>query len=239
METEDLSNSLIEQYRTASVPSIWSALQDLHGYHQSFMQGVSNQTEGQQLVGRARTLRFVPPRPDIQEQTPSGENAPEARAMARCGPGDVLVCDVSSSPYSSSGGEMKLLQLQMNRAEGIVTDGAIRDLVAVKNHGFKIFAAGGTVAAGLAPFMWSYDENIVIQCGGIAVKPGDLIVGNDDGIVCVPKQWAVEVIEWVDEHDHFESVIRDMILRDNVRPTTYYNKEMFEKLKEEKKRTQR
>ena len=55
----------------------------------------------------------------------------------------------------------------------------------------------------------------------------------------MPKQWAVEVIEWVDEHDHFESVIRDMILRDNVRPTTYYNKEMFEKLKEEKKRTQR
>ena len=51
METEDLSNSLLEQYRTASVPSIWSALQDLHGYHQSFMQGVSNQTEGQQLVG--------------------------------------------------------------------------------------------------------------------------------------------------------------------------------------------
>ena len=87
--------------------------------------------------------------------------------------------------------------------------------------------------------MWSYDENIVIQCGGIAVKPGDLIVGNDDGIVCVPKQWAAEVIEWVDEHDHFESVIRDMILRDNVRPTTYYNKEMFEKLKEEKRGTER
>ena len=151
--------------------------------------------------------------------------------MARCGPGDALVCDVSGSRYSSSGGEMKLLQLKMNGAEGIVTDGAVRDLTGVRKLGFKIFAAGGTVAAGKAPFMFSYEENVVIQCGGIAVRPGDLIVGNDDGVVCVPSQWAEEVIDWVEEHDYLEDVIREMVLRDNVRPTTYYNAAMFEKLR--------
>lgn len=235
MEPNDLSNQLLDRYRAASVPSIWSALDELHGYQLSFMDGVFSQTPGVQLVGRARTLRFIPPRPDIFDETPVGENAPEAHAMARCGPGDVLVCDVAGSRYSSSGGEMKLLQLRMNEAEGVVTDGAIRDLVGVRQHGYKIFSAGGTVAAGKAPFMFSYEENVVIQCGGIAVKPGDLIVGSDDGIVCVPKQWAEEVIDWVDEHDYLEGVIRDMILRDNVTPTTYYNAAMFEKLKAERK----
>ena len=221
------------------MPTVWSALDELHGYHQSFMQGVSSQTPGEMLVARARTLRFIPPRPDIFDETPAGEDAPEARAMSRCGPGDTLVCDVAGSRYSSSGGEMKLLQLKMNRAEGIVTDGAVRDLVGVRKLGFKIFAAGGTVAAGKAPFMFSYEENVVIRCGGIAVRPGDLIVGNDDGVVCVPSQWAEEVIDWVEEHDYFEDVIREMVLRDNVRPTTYYNAAMFEKLKEEREEESR
>ena len=231
----DLPDSLLERYRRASVPTVWSALDELHGYHQSFMQGVSSQTPGETLAARARTLRFIPPRPDIFDETPAGEDAPEARAMSRCGPGDTLVCDVAGSRYSSSGGEMKLLQLKMNGAEGIVTDGAIRDLVGVRKLGFKIFAAGGTVAAGKAPFMFSYEENVVIQCGGIAVRPGDLIVGNDDGVVCVPSQWAEQVIDWVEEHDYLEGVIREMVLRDNVRPTTYYNAAMFEKLRAERR----
>jgi len=235
MHPNDLPNELLTRYSGVSVPTVWSALDELHGYHQSFMQGVSNQTGGETLVGRARTLRFIPPRPDIFDETAAGKNAPETIAMQRCGPGDVLVCDVAGSRYSSSGGEMKLLQLQMNRAEGVVTDGAIRDLVGVKKLGFKIFAAGGTVAAGKAPFMFSYEENVMIQCGGIAVRPGDLIVGNDDGVVCVPQQWAGDVIDWVDEHDHLEGVIRDMVLRDNVPPTTYYNSAMFEKLKAERR----
>ena len=172
MEPNDLPDALLDRFRRASVPTVWSALDELHGYHQSFMQGVSSQTPGEMLVARARTLRFIPPRPDIFDETPVGEDAPEARAMARCGPGDALVCDVSGSRYSSSGGEMKLLQLKMNGAEGIVTDGAVRDLTGVRKLGFKIFAAGGTVAAGKAPFMFSYEANVVIQCGGIAVRPG-------------------------------------------------------------------
>ena len=234
MESDDLPDDLLERYRGVSVATVWSGLDELHGYQESFMQGVFAQTAGEKLVGRARTLRFVPPRPDLWEETPTGADAPETMAMARCGRGDVLVCDVGGSRYSSSGGEMKLLQLRMNEAEGVVTDGAIRDITGVRRMGFKIFAAGGTVAAGKAPFMFSYEENGVIQCGGIAVRPGDLIVGNDDGIVCVPKQWATEVLEWVEEHDYLEGVIRDMVLRDGVPPTTYYNAEMFERLRAER-----
>ncbi len=233
MESNDLADDLLERYRGVSVATVWSGLDELHGYQQSFMQGVFAQTAGETLVARARTLRFVPPRPDLVEETPSGGDAPEARAMGRCGVGDALVCDVGGSRYSSSGGEMKLLQLRMNGAEGVVTDGAIRDITGVRRMGFKIFAAGGTVAAGKAPFMFSYEENVVIQCGGIAVRPGDLIVGNDDGVVCVPRQWAAEVLEWAEEHDHLEGVIRDMVLRDGVRPTEYYNAAMFERLRAE------
>lgn len=154
--------------------------------------------------------------------------------MARCGPGDALVCDVAGSRYSSSGGEMKLLQLSMNRAEGIVTDGAIRDLTGVRKLGFKIFAAGGTVAAGKAPFMFSYEENVVIQCGGITVRPGDLIVGSDDGVVCVPSQWAEEVIDWVEEHEEAEEHVKRQILESGANPGRFYPP--TDELKEELRR---
>ena len=235
MESDDLPDDLLERYRGVSVATVWSGLDELHGYQESFMQGVFAQTAGEKLVGRARTLRFVPPRPDLWEETPAGADAPEAMAMARCGRGDVLVCDVGGSRYSSSGGEMKLLQLQMNEAEGVVTDGAIRDITGVRRMGFKIFAAGGNRSPpGRRPSCSPTRENGVIQCGGIAVRPGDLIVGNDDGIVCVPKQWAAKVLEWVEEHDYLEGVILDMVLRDGVPPTTYYNAAMFERLRAER-----
>ena len=233
-ERDDLPQDLLERYRTVSTATVWSALDALYGYQISHMEGVFNQTPGRQLVGRARTLRFIPPRPDLMGETAKDHRAPEALAMSRCGPGDVLVCDVARSRYSSSGGDMKLMQLKMNGAEGIVTDGAIRDISGVREHGFKMFAAGGTIAAGKAPYMFSYEENAVIGCGGAAVRPGDLIVGNDDGIVVVPKQWAEPVIDWVEEHQHHEDIIREMIVREKAPPTKFYNGAMFDKLRKER-----
>jgi len=230
----EITHELIERYRKIDTPTIWSALHTLYGYGLSFMQGVDLQTPGRKLVGRARTVRFVPSRPDLLAETGKGQNAPETHAMNRCGPGDVLVCDVNGVRYGSSGGDMKLLQLKMNRAEGIVTDGAIRDLSTVRKYGYIIYAKGGTPSAALAPWPMSFEENVVIGCGGIAVRPGDLIVGDDDGVMCVPQQWAVAVADWSEEHNEFEEIIKERVIRENVPPMTYYNSAMFDKLKKEK-----
>ncbi len=231
MAADQIEQDTINRYKKPALATIYSGLQRM-GYEYCFMEGLKSFTPGVRMVGRARTLRYLPPRPDMLGSS-AGEDAPEYRAMSLCGPGDVLVADAMGRRRHAIGGDMILLQLKMVGAEGVVTDGGIRDMAAVVEYGYGVFAGGATPAARW-PHLGSYDANVDVQCGGILVRPGDLIVADDEGIVCVPKQHASEVIEWVEEHEQDEEVVKKMILRDNVVPGKYYNTEMFEKLIEER-----
>ena len=173
------------------------------------------------MVGRVKTLRFIPPRPDIMEETHRGETSPEYEAMGSCEPGDVLVIDGMGKKYAAIGGDVKLLQLKIVGAAGMVTDASIRDLDIVKDYGIKIFAGGRTPMGG-AGEIDPYEANVTIQCGGVAVRPGDLIVADDDGVVVVPEKIAVEVIDWVEEHEAVEEYIKELIEKENVAPGKYY-----------------
>ena len=202
MAGQAISQDLLERYKKVTVATVYGGVRRL-GYEPCFMRGIRAFTPGAHLVGRARTLRFIPPRPDIMKETHRGEDSPEYRAMGSCGPGDVLVCDAMGRKYAAIGGDVKLLQLKMVGAEGVVTDGAVRDLDTVRGYGLKLFAGGRTPTGG-APEVDPYEDNVTIQCAGVAVRPGDLIVGDDDGVVVVPEQVAEEVIEWVEEHEQVE-----------------------------------
>jgi regulator of RNase E activity RraA len=150
-----------------------------------------------------------------------GEDSPEYHAMGSCGAGDVLVCDAMGKRYAAIGGDVKLLQLKMMGAEGVVTDGGIRDLELVKGYGLKVFAGDRTPMGG-ADEIDPFEANGTIQCGGVAVRPGDLIVADDDGVVVVPKQLAAEVIEWVEEHEGAEEYVKGLIEKERVAPGKYY-----------------
>ena len=178
-----ISDEIVQRYRNVTVATVYGGVIQ-KGYEPCFMRKVQAFTPGEHLVGRAKTLRFVPPRIDIQKETQQGAESPEYVAMGSCEPGDVMVMDAMGKSWASIGGDVKILQLKMAGAEGLVTDGAIRDLDAVKEYGFKLFAGGRTGAVGI-PDVWPYEANGTIQCGGVAVRPGDLIVGDDDGIVVV------------------------------------------------------
>ncbi len=234
MAGQELPQELLDRYRKVSVATVYSGVRQL-GYEPCFMRGVRAFTPGARLAGRARTLRFVPPRLDIQKETQRGEASPEYAAMGSCGPGDVLVCDALGKAHASIGGDVKILQLKMVGAEGIVTDGAIRDLDAVRAYGLKLFAGGRTGAIGV-PDVWPFEANVTIQCGGVAVRPGDLIVGDDDGVVVVPKHVAAEVLEWAEEHEQHEEYIKGLIQKERVAPGKYYNAETFKRLHEERRR---
>ena len=234
MQTNDISDDILERYRKVAVATVYSGVREA-GYEPCFMTGVRPFTPGARLVGRARTLRFIPTRPDIMAETHHGEDSPEYRAMASCGPGDVLVCDAMGEAYAAIGGDVKLLQLKMNRAEGVVTDGGIRDLDVVSEYGLKIFAGGRTPRGG-GPEIDSHQEDVAIQCGRVAVRPGDLVFGDDDGVVVVARAIAEDVIDWVEEHEEIEEHIKGLIQKENVAPGKYYNQESFERFHKELKR---
>ena len=231
-----VSEEIVQRFKEVAVSTVLGALSAL-GYMPCFMKGVKAFTPGNHLVGTARTLRFIPPRPDIAAEVIHGADSPEYRAMASCQKGEVLVCDAMGVKHGSIGGDVKLLQLKMVGASGVVTDGAIRDLDVVKTYGLGVFAQERTLSGGPLEGVMPYEENVTIACGGVAVRPGDLIVGDDDGVVVVARSIVLEVLEWAEDHEISEEYIKERIQIENVAPGKYYNTETFKRLSEERRQT--
>lgn len=230
---DTIPEEIIQRFRNVSVSSVFGAVSAL-GYMPCFMKGVRAFTPGAHLVGTARTLRFVPPRPDILAEVSRGADSPEYRAMGSCQKGEVLVCDAMGVKYGSIGGDVKLLQLKMVGAAGVVTDGAIRDLDVVKTYKLAVYAQERTLSGGPQEGVIPYQENVTIACGGVAVRPGDLIVADDDGVVVVARSVILDVIEWAEDHEKSENQMKELIQIENVAPGKYYNPETFKRLSEER-----
>ncbi|MBI4219314.1 MAG: hypothetical protein HY682_04150 [Chloroflexi bacterium] len=222
MKPVNVPQSVLDRLKHLPIATIWGQLKR-EGIDPNFMEGVKTFTPGKRLAARARTLRFLPPRPDKDKECRAGENSPEYRAMARCGSGDVLVADIMGRPLAAIGGDVKLLQLAMNKAEGLVTDGAIRDLDVIvrEKYGLIIYAQGRTPYGG-RPWAEPYEENLDIQCGGVLVRPGDVLVGDDDGVVVVPSWIAAEICTRVEEVEGVEAFIKEKIKREKCSPGRYY-----------------
>lgn len=236
-EPVDVPQDILDRFKKLPVATIWNHVMRDANVPLPFMEGVRPYTPGQRLAARARTLRYLPPRPDLLKEVNLGEDAPEYIAMSRCGPGDVLVADIMGQTRPCVFGDVKAMQLKMNNADGIVTDGAIRDLdvMNAENYDLIIYASART-PYGNAPWAIPAEENVDIQCGGALVRPGDVLVGDDDGVVVVPSWFAAECVEIVEEHEAVEAYIKEKIQAEGVRPGRYYppTPEMFEEYRQQR-----
>ena len=191
------------------------------GWPSSYIQGARPLLLGQSMAGRAVTLRFVPHRPDLASDKPKGENSAEYVAIELCGPQEVLVIDALGWKYSSIGGDIKFMRLMQRRVGGLVTDGGVRDSVVLKDYGFPVFSASTTAEQGPADF-WPWQVNDAIQCGGVLVRPGDAIVGDDDGVVVVPSSEVEDVIKISHQREEVEEVIKQQLAVEKCSPGKYY-----------------
>lgn len=191
------------------------------GYVGAHIQGVHSLIPSQKLVGRAVTMRFVPSRPDLRAEVIGGTESAEYRAMEACGPGDVLVMDAMRLGGPSSAGDIKLWRLKQRGAEGVVTDGGVRDLTMLKTYGIGIFAARETNMT-MPSHMLPYETQVAIQCGGILVRPGDYITADDGGAVVIPRQLAAEVVAKAMEYERLEAAVKHQLEREDVSPGKYY-----------------
>lgn len=233
----DVPNDVLDRFRKLPVATIWQHVMRDAGVQLPFMENLVLYTQGKRLAGRARTLRYLPPRPDLQAGVEKGENAPEYRAMARCGSGDVLVADMMGATKACIFGDVKALQLKMNGAEGIVTDGGMRDLDVMEEEKYNLIVyAGGRTPYGSAPWAVPIEENVDIQCAGVLVRPGDVLVGDGDGVVVVPSWFAEECVEIVEEHEGVEAYIKEKIQAEGCAPGKYYppSPEMWEEYRQSK-----
>ena len=187
----------------------------------SMFEGALPLQAGQKLAGRAVTLRFVPHRPDLAADKPKAEQSAEYVAFELCGPGEVLVIDAMGWQYSSIGGDIKFYRLFQRQVGGLVTDGAVRDTASLKDYGFPVYSAAATAKQGPAEF-WPWEVNEAIQCGGVLVRPGDAIIGDDDGVVVIASSMVDEVIRIAHEREEVEEVIKAQLKLEKCSPGKYY-----------------
>lgn len=208
------------------------------GWNQTMIKGSNSLFKGKKIFGEAITLSFVPYRKDLLEDLPKKSNSPEYKAFELCGPNKVLVAS-SVGPLESIGGDIKFLRLFQKKAEGIVTDGSVRDSEELKKYNFPVFANSFTSKQGVG-IMLPYSVNQIINCGGVLVRPGDLILGDDDGVVVLPKSIANEVLSISNEREEIEKAIKSELHNNPDSPGKYYpfNDDTY-KLYEEFKKTKK
>ncbi len=214
-------DSVLEGLKKLPTATVYNAVR-YFGSTLCVCEGLQNFTNGEKMASRARTLRFLPNRDDLKADTDLGEASPEFVAMGKCGPGDVLVADIQGDTKTVVAGDVKLLQLKMNNADGVVIDGAIRDLDVLRDedYGLTVYATARSLHGG--PTASPAEEGGQIQCGGALVRPGDVMVGDDDGVIVVPSWMAAQVLEHATEHEEVENYIKEKIAAENVAPGKYY-----------------
>jgi len=164
-------------------------------------------TPGQQMVGEAVTLRYVPAREDMNAAIHvSNPEHPQRKAINNIGPGEVLVIDARGELRSGTLGEILMARMKARGAAGLVTDGAVRDAVGIRGVGLPAFV-GGTHASASQTIHYAADINSIVGCGGIMVCPGDVILGDDDGVVVIPRKFAAQVAKQAVEHDELEAYL--------------------------------
>lgn len=130
--------------------------------------------------------------PALTVKTRPGDNLMIHKAMAIAKPGDVIVVDAGGDLTNALIGEMMLTRIIKSELAGIVIDGAVRDAGFIRSQKFPVFAAGVTHRG---PYKNGPGEiNVPIAIDGMVIEPGDLIIGDDDGLLCVPFDDAEEVL---------------------------------------------
>jgi 2-keto-4-pentenoate hydratase/2-oxohepta-3-ene-1,7-dioic acid hydratase in catechol pathway/regulator of RNase E activity RraA len=163
------------------------------GLNNVTIDGVRPLHPGAKLVGTARTLRFVPNREDLFDSHGGGYNA-QKRAFDAVGEGEVIVIEARGEAGSGTLGDILAIRANARGAAGIVTDGGVRDQDAVAAVGIPVYSSGAHPAVlGRKHVPWDHD--ITIACGGTTVQPGDIIVGDADGVIVVPPSFAEEVAD--------------------------------------------
>ena len=169
-----------------------SAQLRVRGLNNVVIEGVSPLVSGSKVVGTAKTLRFVPNREDLFKSHGGGYNA-QKRAFDSLQNGEVVVIEARGESGSGTLGDVLALRAKAQGATGVITDGGVRDSAEVADI-LPVFATSKSPAVlGRKHVPWESD--VAVACGNATVLPGDVIVGDDDGVIVIPRDLVDEVVD--------------------------------------------
>ena len=166
--------------------------------------------EQPRMVGIAFTMRFIPSREDKDGPNSTNRSTVQPQAMEECPPGHVLMIDSRGDSRAASAGDLYVGRLKARGAAGIVTDGGFRDTDGVFKTGLPAYHRRPSSPP--SPIAHRpVDLNLPIACGGVAVYPGDIVVGDAEGVVIVPRHVADKVAEEAGRMTMFEDWVENRV----------------------------
>lgn len=182
------------------------------GLRRTWLRDVRPAAPGQpRMVGEAFTLRFVPAREDIGGMASYAAGpSTHQRAFEECPPGHVLVADTHGETNACTCGDLLIGRLKARGAAGIVTDGGFRDAAELEQLGFPAYHRQPVPPPSFLG-LHAVELNGPIGCAGVAVYPGDIMVGDTEGVVVIPAAIANDVAAEAWEATRYEEYASEMI----------------------------
>jgi regulator of RNase E activity RraA len=211
-----LSTTTRDQLKTVSTATLCTALFK-RGLRNQFIQDVrpvnTDLTAKQpNMVGEAFTLRYIPAREDLNPITVFQDRThPQRVAVEQCPPGAVMVFDSRKDARAASAGSILISRLMVRGCAGAVTDGGFRDSPEIAALQFPCYHQRPSAPTNLTLHQ-ALDINVPIGCGDVAVWPGDVMVGDKEGVIVVPAGIADEVAAEAIEMTAFEDFVTEQVL---------------------------
>lgn len=206
-----LSNTTRDKLKAVSTATLCTAL---------FKRGLRNQMiqavlpldpNKPTMVGEAFTLRYIPAREDLNPITVFQDRShPQRRGVEDCPPGAVFVIDSRKDARAASAGGILVTRLMQRGVAGIVTDGGFRDAAEIAKLAIPSFHQRPSAPTNLTLHQ-AVETNVPIGCGDAPVWPGDVIVGDSDGVVVIPAHMADDIAAEAVEMTAFEDFVIEKV----------------------------
>ncbi len=162
---------------------------------------------GPRVAGPAFTLRFLPMREDLATLDSYAKPGSIRQAIEEIPPGCFVVIDARGEQGAGTLGDILVARLKARGAVAVASDGPMRDVAEIRALDLPIFCTGAVAPPSIARLTFTGWQEPV-GCGGVAVIPGDLVVGDEDGVVVVPRALAEEVARDAVEQERFERFVQ-------------------------------
>jgi regulator of RNase E activity RraA len=208
-----LSKDTRERLKTVSTATLCTALFK-RGLRNQFIQEVTPLNSSlPNMVGEAFTLRYIPAREDLNPMTVFlDKNHPQRVAIEQCPAGAVLVIDSRKNARAGSAGSILISRLMVRGVAGVVTDGGFRDSPEISQMAFPAYHHRPSAPTNLTLHQ-AIDMNLPIGCGDVPVFPGDVIVGDREGVVVIPANIADAIAIEAVEMTSFEDFVTEEVLK--------------------------
>ena len=228
---------LFDKLMRVGLESAWS-LVTAEGYPQNFINELTPLKPHYRMVGRARTMRYLPNRKDVRAKLYGAGPQLNYKSAEEAQPGDILVFDAGGEMRAGVSGGVTTIRFLVRGGAGMVIDGAMRDVPELEAMHIQTYMRRGH-ASSVSPIMMTVDYQVPVRIGSVTVVPGDILVGDTTGILVIPADIVEKVANTALEHDEQEEFQRDLLLKGesiyDVYPMNAATKKRYEEHRKQKR----